>query len=147
MGILVLSSGTILGLILAPLYKGLGLILANILSSLISFSTLVIWVAKHYGYRPVMKSAAKLLSTVGISILVSYYCSIFASTYNLFAQALLTTIIFAITFFIVAGLVQLIDLEDYLNLKHLFKGLGAMGIPVVYILELHQKFTSRVRLN
>lgn len=143
LGIVLLCSGSILGIILTPSYGAVGLIISNILSTLFAISFAVIWVSNHYGFKPSSIAAVKTLFSVVLSILFSVMSIMALNDYSMFIQTLVGTVVFGATYFLISVVIQLIDYEDFTNLKNLFEGLGTLGVPIIVILKIYRKFALR----
>jgi stage V sporulation protein B len=131
LGILRSILAVILSLILTPLYGVIGLISANLISTLPQVIISLWWINKNYNATIDWKSSTKILIA---SFIAAVFTFIVMSFLNLASWLILIVgaIIYAIVYLVSAPLIGAINRVDARNLREMLKALGPLA-PIFYI--------------
>jgi len=151
LGIVTVSFGLPLGLILIPRYGVLGVIVGNIVSGIPSMSWGLYWVWKHYEAKADFRSSAKIFTASALAAIASFLTTSFLHT-DAWVQLVLGLAVFIVIYVIGAPLIGAIDQSDIDSLRSLFSGLGIASkitnIPLIAIERVAQiKTPNKKRRN
>ena len=134
--------GVILGLILTPLYGVIGLISANLISTIPYVIISLWWINKYYNATIDWKSSIKILFASMIAAALTFTV-VHISNLDSWVTLVVGAIIYTVTYLVSAPLIGAINKLDTRNLKEMLKALGPVAPIFDIILYIIERLTVK----
>jgi peptidoglycan biosynthesis protein MviN/MurJ (putative lipid II flippase) len=147
LSLITLVTGLVLGILLIPEFKILGLIFANTVSGLPKMIIGLRWLKKHYQVSIDWKASAKIFFASGVAFVVTYLLLVQLKPVSYWIQLIAGAAVFLGVYMVTTPLIRAVNKNDVKTLREMLSGLGPFSpifnIPLLIIEKLVDIFSFK----